>query len=120
MTRVVDGIRYTRLCNVTDLPTSEGKAFDLDEDHTVALFQLPEGLFIVSNVCPHKRMSVICNGLLSGTVVQCPMHGWRFDLRTGSNMSSQAGLRMYRHFQSEGWVWVEWPEEERPTWADAL
>ncbi|MBU3742480.1 MAG: Rieske 2Fe-2S domain-containing protein [Candidatus Kapabacteria bacterium] len=120
MTRNVDGVRYVRLCNVLDLPQADGKAFDIDDLHTVAVFRLPEGLFVVSNVCPHKRMSVICNGMLSGTTVQCPMHGWRFDLRSGANMAGQAPLRVYRHVQDGDWVWVEWPDDERPAWADAL
>ncbi len=34
------------------------------------------------NKCPHKG-GPLCDGIVSGATVVCPLHGWRFDLDTG-------------------------------------
>ena len=36
----------------------------------------------IENRCPHKG-GPLCDGIVSGTTVVCPLHGWRFDLDTG-------------------------------------
>ncbi len=36
----------------------------------------------IENQCPHKG-GPLCDGIVSGTAVVCPLHGWRFDLDSG-------------------------------------
>lgn len=67
-------------------------------------------VYAVRNVCPHKGAPV-CLGQVRGTmlpsgpasfvfglenqVLQCPWHGWEFDLDTGCQVSGDAKLRLY-------------------------
>ena len=116
----IGGKRYVRACRMDDPPKGRGLALELDDTHDIAVFCIDGTWYAVSNICPHQRLHVLCNGLLRDHSVQCPMHGWRFDLQTGQNMQNGASLRRYDLVEQDGWIWVEWPDEELPTWAQAL
>lgn len=42
--------------------------------------------FVVVDECPHVRVS-LAGGTLRGTSFECPMHGGRFDLRSGAPLA---------------------------------
>jgi nitrite reductase/ring-hydroxylating ferredoxin subunit len=46
------------------------------------------GVFAVENRCPHYE-SALFGGALSGETIRCPMHGAKFDLRTGESLTSK-------------------------------
>jgi nitrite reductase (NADH) small subunit len=47
-------------------------------------------VFATQAQCPH-RGGPLADGLLGGSVLICPLHGWKFDVRTGERLAS-AGL----------------------------
>ncbi|HUG44858.1 MAG TPA: nitrite reductase small subunit NirD [Acidobacteriota bacterium] len=56
----------------------------------IALFKTSDGrLFAVDNSCPH-RGGPIAEGMLTGSTVTCPWHGWPFDLATGACLYNDA------------------------------
>jgi nitrite reductase (NADH) small subunit len=62
----------------TELVTVDG------ED--VALFRRGEEVFAIGNQCPHQGGN-LCDGIVEGDIVTCPLHGWEFDLRSGACMT---------------------------------
>jgi len=48
----------------------------------VALFKIDGEVLALDGVCPHKG-APLGLGWCEDGVVACPMHGWRFDIRTG-------------------------------------
>jgi nitrite reductase (NADH) small subunit len=62
----------------TELVTVDG------ED--VALFRRGEEVFAIGNQCPHQGGN-LCDGVVEGDIVICPLHGWEFDLRSGACMT---------------------------------
>lgn len=48
----------------------------------VALFKIGEEVLALDGICPHKGAPLGLGWCEEG-VVACPMHGWRFDLRSG-------------------------------------
>ena len=66
-------------------------------------------IYAVRNLCPHKRAPV-CQGTVKGTmlpsdpntfmfgledqVLQCPWHGWEFDLNTGRTLCGHANKKL--------------------------
>jgi fatty acid desaturase/nitrite reductase/ring-hydroxylating ferredoxin subunit len=64
-------------------------------------------LFASDNLCPHGR-GELSNGLLMGTVIECPKHNGRFDIRDGSvrRPPPQDSLRMYRARERDGKVQI--------------
>jgi 3-phenylpropionate/trans-cinnamate dioxygenase ferredoxin component len=48
-----------------------------------AVYRSPEGEFYATaGHCTHERQ-LLCDGLVMGTIVECPKHNGRFDYRTG-------------------------------------
>jgi len=48
----------------------------------IALFNIDGAYYACTNRCPHAG-APLQNGFLTGTVLTCPWHGWRFDLAAG-------------------------------------
>ena len=66
-------------------------------------------LFAVADECLHRSGS-LGHGRLTGGHVACPVHGWRFDLRTGASMDEPGRrLRVYRLRVVDGRVLVTVP-----------
>lgn len=62
----------------------------------VAVFRSRSGhVFAVDAVCPHQN-GPIEDGLVGQDSVTCPLHGYKFDLRTGAALRHACGdLRAY-------------------------
>lgn len=52
------------------------------DGRSVVVFNVDGQLRAIENSCPHNGAS-LANGHLDGSVLTCPAHGLRFDLRTG-------------------------------------
>jgi nitrite reductase (NADH) small subunit len=37
----------------------------------------------------------LADGLVGGTTLVCPLHGWKFDLSTGVALMGECGLKTY-------------------------
>ncbi len=66
-------------------------------DRELAVFRLSEaaGVYVIDNSCPHASGNLSA-GELSGWVVTCPWHKWRFDLVRGRCVDSEA-VRVTRY-----------------------
>lgn len=90
---------FYRLEKLVDLGPGYRRGFKID-DHRLLLVEDADEYHLVGGLCPHQG-----NPLQLGTVVdgaiQCPFHGYRFDLLTGepSNATGAAvacrKLRIY-------------------------
>lgn len=70
------------ICALSELPVGSSRTVHHDR-REVAIFHLPEGLFALHDRCPH-RGGLLSQGDLEDGHVHCPLHAWRFDLRTGA------------------------------------
>ena len=59
-----------------------GKLVRLKGDE-MAVFKSNGKLYGVQNICPHEG-GQLCNGWIDGGEVVCPLHGYKFDLKTGA------------------------------------
>ncbi len=48
----------------------------------IALFKVGEKIYAMNNTCSHAG-GPLCEGDLEGSVIQCPLHGAKFDVTTG-------------------------------------
>lgn len=64
-------------------------------DTEVAVFSLDGELCAVDGACPH-RGGPLAEGVVRDGVVTCPLHWFRFDLRTGEHLGHR-GLRLTRY-----------------------
>lgn len=74
-------VNWTPITRVENIPPLEGRAVNIS-GVDLALFNLGDRFAAIENACPH-RGGPLCDGIVSGAVVVCPLHGWRFDLATG-------------------------------------
>lgn len=81
-------------------------------DVPVGLFRVGEEVVAWRSVCPHAAAPV-CVGQVDGTrvpsavyeyeygrdreILQCPWHGWEFDLRSGEHLAEGSSARLRRH-----------------------
>jgi NAD(P)H-dependent nitrite reductase small subunit len=72
---------WTPITPTDNIPMHEGRAVTV-EGQEIAIFHLQNRYLTVENKCPHKG-GPLCDGIVSGTEVVCPLHGRRFDLETG-------------------------------------
>lgn len=71
-------IRITRCENI---PLREGRAVRLGE-REIAIFNLGDRFLAVDNRCPHQG-GPLCDGIVAGGTVVCPLHAWQVDLEDG-------------------------------------
>lgn len=91
---MVDIAEFKKICRLDSLKAGCGKKFVIDEVE-IALFRLEEGVYAVSNICPHQHSAVIYDGIVEDGFVVCPVHGWKFSLSTGKQPAGYNGLDSY-------------------------
>src|SRR5712672_522150 len=92
------------------------------QGRSIGLIKSNDKIYAVRNVCPHKGAPV-CKGTIRGTmlpsepwrfvfglenqILQCPWHGWEFDLETGATVCKGKGnLTLYTVLLRERSVYV--------------
>jgi len=51
--------------------------------------------YAIDNFCPH-RGARLTEGVLCGYIVECGLHGWQFDVRTGECLTVPEKIKTYR------------------------
>jgi 3-phenylpropionate/trans-cinnamate dioxygenase ferredoxin subunit len=80
---------WVEVAALDDFKDVDRKLVDLGGDKQIGLFKLPDGFFAVSAWCSHQKSSIV-HGDLYDHEIECPLHGARFDLRTGTQLSLPA------------------------------
>lgn len=76
-----DARDWTPVTKAENIPPREGRAVTVGGAE-IAIFHLENRYLTIENKCPHKG-GPLCDGIVSGATVVCPLHGRRFDLETG-------------------------------------
>jgi nitrite reductase/ring-hydroxylating ferredoxin subunit len=102
---------YVRLIPLSECRTGAG-TFVRHADLKLAVFRLtnPDRIAVIDSECPHAGGD-LSRGEVTGTIVTCPWHQWRFDLLTGiSTHSERARVRCYAAEIRDDTVWVDLPD----------
>jgi len=76
--------KYTKICKVSEIPENKrGRKFELEDGTEIAVFKVAEKFYAVMNTCPHNQTHVLYEGKIEDLYLECPVHGWRFNLETG-------------------------------------
>jgi|SRR5881409_656983 len=75
-----------------------------------ALFRVAGQIYCLDNACTHMS-GPLCRGRLNAFVVTCPLHGSRFDVRTGQVVGPPARtpVRSYPVTVQDGRIWADLP-----------
>ncbi len=80
---------------VSRIPMGEGRTFNVD-DTTVAVFHTRSNEVVATQAqCPH-RDGPLADGIIGEGQLICPLHAYKYDLRTGQPIGHDCGpLKTY-------------------------
>lgn len=103
-----DGRRWVRVTPCERIPVREGRAVTL-AGREIAIFNLGDRFLATDNQCPH-RGGPLCDGIVAGDSIVCPLHAWRIRLDTGAverPASHEARVATYDTRVEDGIVLIE-------------
>ena len=99
---------FVPLLKSEDIP-AQGYALAQVEGHSLLVACLDGEYFAVENLCTHAN-SELDGGRLKLGRISCPLHGQKFDFRTGASIGgtlTRKGLRTFATKVIDGWVAVD-------------
>jgi len=72
---------WIRITSCDDVPLREGRAVQV-AGRDIAIFNLGDRFVATDNRCPHKG-GPLCDGIVTGSSVVCPLHAWKISLVDG-------------------------------------
>jgi len=73
---------WIRIAAPQSIPPREGRRVRLG-GRDIAIFNLGDRFLAIDNRCPHQE-GPLCDGIVTGTAVVCPLHAWKISLETGA------------------------------------
>ncbi len=77
---------FVTVARVGDIPSGSGKTVDVN-GVWIALFNVEGTYYAIDNTCPHAG-GPLGEGHLDGVAVDCPWHGWSFNVTTGERVGN--------------------------------
>ncbi len=102
--------RWIRVARRESVPLREGRAVRLG-DREIALFNLGDRFLATDNRCPHQG-GPLCDGIVAGESVVCPLHAWKVRLDSGvveRPAAPDVCITTYQTRLDNGIVWLELP-----------
>ena len=86
-----------------DTPPGTTRTILLPSGREVALYNIDGEFFASENSCPHQG-APLAEGNLCGHVVECGLHGWQFDMRTGECLTVPERIVTYEVLVEDGLI----------------
>jgi 3-phenylpropionate/trans-cinnamate dioxygenase ferredoxin subunit len=83
-------VELVKVAQVADVPPGEGRKVTVG-GRAIALFNCGGTIYAVDDTCTHAEAS-LSEGFLEDYVVECPLHGAQFDVRTGAVVAMPAAV----------------------------
>ena len=80
--------QWIRVASLAELPPGACGEFVAGE-RIVAVFNVDGTLHALDGICPHQG-GPLGKGVLSGSTITCPWHGFQFDVTTGQHLTSRS------------------------------
>ncbi len=83
------GGEWKEAAEESEFKESDRKLVDFGGEKQIGLFKREDGYYAVSAWCSHQKTSLM-HGDVTDHEIMCPLHGARFDLRSGKHLSLPA------------------------------
>jgi nitrite reductase (NADH) small subunit len=102
---------WIKITTVENFPVREGRNVKIGRSD-VAVFNLGDRFAAIDNRCPHSG-GPLCDGMVSGNTVVCPLHGWKVDLTSGAIVRPEVPVcvDVYPVKVEDGIVMVDFPTQ---------
>ena len=86
---------WKKVANLSDLEEDCGFLYEEGET-AIAIVKVGEEVFAVDDMCSHAEAS-LCDGMVDGEEIECPLHFARFNVKTGEATAPPAteGVKTY-------------------------
>lgn len=74
-------MKVVPVANVTDVPPGSCRSVEAG-GFGLAVCNVDGRFYVLDNTCPHAG-GPLGEGCLDGELIECPWHGWRYNVRTG-------------------------------------
>jgi nitrite reductase/ring-hydroxylating ferredoxin subunit len=91
---------------ISDLQSGACARTELPDGDEIAVYNVDGEFYATDNSCPH-RGAPLSEGVLCGHVIECGLHGWQFDVRTGECLTVRETIKSYSVRIEDGLVKVE-------------
>ena len=71
---------WKKIAEKSEIASGKGKAFKIDGKQIAVFNQV--GFHVLDDLCVHQDGS-IAPGKLEGNIVECPLHFWKYNIKTG-------------------------------------
>jgi len=78
---IADG--FVPVARMTDIPDGELIAVDAPDGEAVCLVNVGGDIYALRDSCTHQEFPISAGALMDDGTIECPLHGARFDARTG-------------------------------------
>jgi nitrite reductase (NADH) small subunit len=96
---------FISVAEAATLPPGKGRTVHVN-GREFALYNWDGEFYAVDDQCPHVGGSLGAGGCEKGEVY-CPLHGWTFDLKTGSCRNNPSRpVKTYPTRVQDGWIQI--------------
>jgi nitrite reductase (NADH) small subunit/3-phenylpropionate/trans-cinnamate dioxygenase ferredoxin subunit len=78
--------QFVTVAKTSEVPPGTGCIVDV-QGIWIALFNVEGTFYAIDNTCPHAG-GPLGEGRLDGTTIECPWHGWKFDVTSGERVGN--------------------------------
>ena len=86
---------WKKIAEKGEVPSGGGKAFKI-EDKQIAVFN-QDGFHALDGICQHQDGSIAPKGKIEGDIVECPLHFWHYNIKTGELMDYLKGIKLKKY-----------------------
>ncbi|HYZ65257.1 MAG TPA: Rieske 2Fe-2S domain-containing protein [Nitrososphaeraceae archaeon] len=84
-----------KVARIDEIQENKGKEVKI-EDARIAIFNMKGKYYAIDALCRHQDGS-LAPGKLDGEVVECPLHSWHYNIRTGELLDYLKGVKLTTH-----------------------
>ncbi len=92
---------------VEQIPVGQGRRFVVKGEDIVVFRGRDGKIYAMEDRCPH-RQGPLSDGIIGDGKVVCPLHGHKFDLETGQGSEGHECVRVFRAWEDNGKISLEW------------
>ena len=81
---------FQRVAALSDLPEGTPVAVDVAGEEAVCLVRVGDAVFACADRCTHADFPMSDGDMVDDYVIECPLHGAQFDIRSGAVLEDPA------------------------------
>ena len=103
-------MKLVKLCDAAEVATGAMVPVDVEGFPPLAVYNVAGVFYVTSNVCTHN-VAMLTDGYLDGDIVECPLHGGCFNVKTGeaAHFPCVEPLQTFEAQLRDGAIFIEAP-----------